>query len=373
MNIENLAKRLGTDNLEQFIIDEYTKGKEEAELVLLDSFLNINEELNKIESEETKIVNILTLIITLKRPIDFSYNNELHLIKTKAKDFASNNSIDITTEKEELRNFANYYLAFFKFQNTPHWLVLHKLKELRNSSITFHLQTGIVSRLSYYFDILNDIYKIDSFTWSWENFEDGLIKVFQKFNFDKMDSEIKHEAEIEILNHRTDNKIDVLKTDIRNLEGEISRLKEEIELRANFHDKYYYKNETVINNTFFGDNQPFIFNLYNFLKRNNLFHYSWSYFYSCMIVGNKEIIPLESKKNLKFIGRIFYNLRFFLVSHYKDEYEHFFRSKFFINTEPLPLHFFSNQVYRKLDIELTPFIAEVDDFFNEQKKTYLKS
>lgn len=373
MNIETLAKRLGTDNLEQYIIDEYIKGKEDAVLSIEDFLLQFNEEINKIESEDVKTTTILNLISTVKKSIDLSYNNELYLLITKAKNFASNNSINISTEKEELLNFSKYYLAFFNFQKTSDWLVQQKLKELRNSSNTFHLQTGIVSKLSYYFDLLNDICKIDSFTWSWETFEDGLIKVFQKFNFDKMDSEIKHEAEIEILNHRTDHKVDILKTEIKDLEREISLIKGEIDFLDNFYKKFYYDTIVEIRETYFGDNLPFILNLFNFLKSNNLLSTGWSYFYSCMTMGNTEEIVLKNSKNAKFIGRVFYHLRDFLILHFKDDPEKFICSKFHINFEPLGPHFFKNHVNIKIDKELNPFIEEIDAFFEKQKKIYLKS
>jgi hypothetical protein len=138
-------------------------------------------------------------------------------------------------------------------------------------------------------------------------------------------------------------------------------------------NKYYYNTQTIINNTYFGDNQPFLLNLFNFLKRNNLFQYSWSYFYSCLIEGNTEIIPLEtSAKNVKPIGRLFYHLKHLLVKPYKDEPEKFIRSKFYINNEPLSSYFFTNHVYKKADSEFLPLIAEIDDFFEIQKKTYLK-
>lgn len=361
MNIQLLTEKLGTDNLQQYIVDEYTKGKEEAESKLEGSFSKLNEELDKVETEEAKILRILSTIIRLKKTIDSSYNSELHILKAKAKEFTSNNSLDISTPKEELQNFAKYYLAFLEFQNTPYWLVLHKLQKLRNNSLTFHLQNGLTTELKYYFETLNSICKIDSFIWNLTTFDDGLIKVLLKFSLDKIEYTNNYKFEIE-----------KLKSDIKNFEEEITRLKGEIEFRTDFHNKYYYDSQTNIKNTYFGDNQPFLLNLYNFLKSNNVLSGGWSYFYSCMEIGNNEMLFLNTTKNMKFIGRVFYHLRDFLILHFKDDSEKFIRSKFYINSEPLSPHFFKNHVYVKVDKELNPFIEEIDVFFDKQKKIYLK-
>ncbi len=394
MNRDSIAKKLGVERLEDYIIDEFLIGKREGDILLEAIFRESKMDLEESKSDEIRIVGILGELIKIKNEFSYTTNNYFSHIIQEAKDYASNIALDVFDEKDELNNLAKYILDIYDFKKTKNFIVEGQLLKIRENSRKYHLKLNYILKSKIYFDFLNDNCKIDRYNWNWLSFENGLIRVLGNHTLEKLSLEanyrLKNETfeinknrEIEDLQtqnkrekdnfeNRKNREVDDLKSEIKDLKREIGQLNTEIEMRTNFHNKYYYDSQVMISNTYVGDNLPFLLYLYNFLKINNLFSYGWSYFYSCMIIGNKEMIPLKSSKKQNFIGRIFFHFKDYLILHYKDESFKFLQSKFLINESPITENFRTNHMKTKFDSNDEPELVIIDEFFAKQKKIYIK-
>lgn len=394
INRASIANKLGVERLEDYIIDEFVIGKREGEILLETIFQESKMDLEEIKDDKIKIVAVLADLIKIKKEFSQYTNNYFFHIIQEAKEYASNLSLKISNEEDELNNLAKYIIDIYDFKKTNDFIVELQLVKIRENSRKYHLISNFVSKAKIYFDFLNDKCKIDRYTWDWLNFENGLVRVLGDHTLEKISLEanykLKNETfeilknreiedlqtqnirESEIFANRKNREVDNLKSDIEDLKREIDQLNKEIELRNNFHNKYYYDSQVMISNTYIGDNLPFLFNLYNFLKMNNLFSYGWSYFYSCMVIGNNEMISLKSSKKQNFIGRIFFHFKDFLILHYKDESFKFLQSKFLINESPITENFRTNHMKTKFDSNDEPELVIIDEFFSKQKKIYIK-
>lgn len=372
INRASIAKKLGVERLEDYIIDEFLIGKSEGDILVEAIFKESKMDLDQIRTDEIKIVRILSELIKIKNEFSDTNNNYFSHIIKDAKDFASNTLLDVINEKDELNNLAKYILDFWDFKKNRNFVVKGQLLKIRENSRKYHLILNYISKSKIYFDFLNDNCKIDRYTWNWLNFENGLIKVLGNHAIEKISLESDYKLKNETIALHKNREVDDLKSEIKDLKREISQLNKEIEYRTNFHNKYYYDSEVIISDTYLGDNLPFLFNLYYFLKKNNLFSYGWSYFYSCMIIGNKEMIPLKSSKKQNFIGRILFHFKDYLILHYKDESFKFLQSKFLINEAPITENFRTNHMKTKYDSNDEPELVAIDEFFAKQKKIYIK-
>ncbi|WP_035673080.1 hypothetical protein [Flavobacterium sp. 83] len=372
MDRDSIAKKLGVERLEDYIIDEFLIGKSEVDVVLEVVFKESKEDLDQIRTDEIKIVRILSELIKIKNEFSDTNNNYFSHIIKDAKDFASDTLLDVINEKDELNNLAKYILDFWDFKKTRNFVVKGQLLKIRENSRKYHLILNYISKSKIYFDFLNDNCKIDRYTWNWLNFEQGLIRVLGNHAVEKISLDSDYKLKKETFELHTNREVEDLKSELKDLKREIGQLNKEIEIRTNVHNKYYYDTQVMISDTYIGDNLPFLFNLYNFLKSNNLFSYGWSYFYSCMIIGNNEMIPLKSSKKQNFIGRIFFHFKDYLILHYKDESFKFLQSKFLINESPITENFRTNHMKTKFDFNDEPELVVIDEFFAKQKKIYIK-
>jgi hypothetical protein len=372
INRASIAKKLGVERLEHYIIDEFVIGKREGEILLETIFKESKMDLDEIKSDEIKTVRVLLELIKIKNEINVSTSNYFSHIIQEAKEYASNLSLTISNEEDELNNLAKYILDTNDFRKTNDFIVEGQLLKIRENSRKYHLILNYTSKAKIYFDFLNDKCKIDRYTWNWLNFENGLIRVLGEHAIEKISLEANYKLKNETFEIQKNREVDNLINEVKDLKREIDQLNKEIELRNNFHNKYYYDSQVMISNTYIGDNLPLLFNLYNFLKINNLFSYGWSYFYSCMIIGNNEVIPLKSSKKLNFIGRIFFYFKDFLILHYKDDSFKFLQTKFLINESPITENFRTNHMKTKFDANDEPELVIIDDFFSKQKKIYIK-
>lgn len=372
MDRDSIAKKLGVKRLEDYIIDEFLIGKSEGDVLAEAIFKESKMDLDEIKSDEIKIVHILSEFIKIKNEISVSTSNYFSYIIQEAKDYASNMSLDAVNEKDELNNLAKYILDIYDFKKTKNFIVEGHLLNIRENSRKYHLILNYISKSKIYFDFLNEKCKIDRYTWDWLNFEKGLTRLLGNHALEKISLESNYKLQNENLKILKKSEIEDLKSEIEDLKSEIGQLNKEIEMRTNFHNKYYYDTQVMISDTYIGDNLPFLFNLYNFLKMNNLFSYGWSYFYSCMIIGNNEMIPLKSSKKQNFIGRIFFHFKDYLILHYKDESFKFLQSKFLINESPITENFRTNHMKTKFDFNDEPELVIIDEFFAKQKKIYIK-
>lgn len=372
MNRDSIAKKLGVERLEDYIIDEFLIGKREGDILLEAIFKESKMDLEESKSDEIRIVGILAELIKIKNEFSYTTNNYFSHIIQEAKDYASNIALYVFDEKDELNNLAKYILDIYDFKKTKNFIVEGQLLKIRENSRKYHLILNYIPMAKIHFDFLNDKCKVDRYVWNWQNFENGLIKVLGNHAIEKFSLESDYKLKNEIFEINKNSEVDNLQRKIKDLNSEIGQLNKEIEMRTNFHNKYYYDSQIIISNTYIGDNLPFLFNLYNFLKINNLFSYGWSYFYSCMIIGNNEMISLKSSKKQNFIGRIFFHFKDYLILHYKDESFKFLQSKFLINESPITENFRTNHMKTKFDSTDEPELVIIDEFFSKQKKIYNK-
>jgi hypothetical protein len=331
INRDSIAEKLGVERLEDYIINEYLIGKSEGGIVVRDSFKNSQMDLEEIKSEEVKIAHVLSELIKIKAEFGATNNSYFTHLTEEVKDYNLNKSLDVISERDELNNLAKYILDIYDFKKTSSIVVEGQLLEIRKNSRRHHITLEYISKSKTHFNFLNDKCKVDRYTWNWLNFENGLISVLGNYTLEKLSLESNYKLKSEAFEIHKKSEVDDLKSEIKDLKREIDLLNKEIDMRTNFHNKYYYDSQIMISNTYVGDNLPFLFNLYNFLKTNNLFSYGWSYFYSCMVIGNNEMISLKSSKKQNFIGRIFFHFKDNLILHYKDESFKFLQSKFLIN------------------------------------------
>jgi hypothetical protein len=372
INRASIANKLGVEKLKDYIIDEFIIGRSEGDILVEAIFKESKEDLEKDRFDEIKIVRILSELIKIKNEFSFSNNNYFSHIIQEAKEYASNLSLTISNEEDELNNLAKYILDIYDFKKTNNFIIEGQLLKIRENSRKYHLISNYVSKAKIHFDFLNDKCKIDRYTWNWVNFENGLIRVLADHGMEKISLEANYKLKNETFEIHKNNEVDDLSNELKDLKREIGLLNKEIEYRTNFHNKYYYDSQILISNTYVGDNLPFLFNLYNFLKINNLFSYGWSYFYSCMVIGNNEMISLKSSKKQNFIGRIFFHFKDYLILHYKHESFKFLQSKFLINESPITENFRTNHMKTKFDSTDEPELVIIDEFFFKQKKIYNK-
>lgn len=372
MDRESLAKKYNVNRLEDYVIEEFNVGKNEAETLCNEYFENSLAAIEKIEDNDIKVFKILIELLNIKKEFSFENNNFGHIIR-EAKEYIPHNSLTPRSENEEIEHLAKYVLDYYDFIKLPQWRVTVQLKRIRKNSKQYHITLNIISKSQIYFDNLNELQKFDDYVWGWSNFENGLHKIFNKHRIDKIEYESDFELKIKLLDINKNFEIKQLKDELKDANKKIIELNEKHEFVTNYHDKYYYNSQIIINNTFFGDNTPFLFNLFNFLKKNNLYNYGWSYFHSCMVIGNYEMILLNKPKKSNFIGRIFYHLSNYLILHFKENPMLFIKAKFLIDENEITDSFKNNHMKPNYDKMDDPELEIVDDFFEKQKKIYLKS
>lgn len=367
-----IADRIGFKNLEEFIISEFNNGKDEAIAKFDEYILEFNKNIQDIEDDDVKVTVILSEIARNKKDIDKLNSSYFFKIINESNEYYSNQVNSEFNETDEAVRFAKYFINYYDLKGIPNSLVESQLVMIKDYSSLYHSSINYISTSNRLFDILNDICKIEEFTWDWLNFEDGLVKVLIKHTHQLISIKENCKLEIEKFEVKKNFEIDSLKTEIKYLNEDKKALKNEIVMKDSFFDKYYFKSNVFIAQTYFGDNTPFLINLFNFLKKNNLLDYGWSYFYSCMIVNNDEMIPLNKPKKLNFIGRIFYHLTDYLILQYKEQPLQFLKSKFLIDGNYITDSFKNNHMKPYFDKFDDPELMNVDDFFEKQEKIYLK-
>lgn len=368
-----IAYKLGIDNLEDYIIEEFLMGKKEAETKIEEVSNAILKDIEMTDSNDIKTVIILSDLIASKNVCCLASNAFLNQMILGANVKVVNTLIfSISVEKDKLINLATYILEYFEFNNTSNFRAQSLLKTIRKESEMYNFLFYYLKKTKIYFDILNDICKLENYTWSWTNFEEGLKKVLVSHESEKISLRSNHKSEIEFLELNKKFEIEDLNSNIKDLNRELNSKKREIELRDDFLEKYYDESRVKLSNTYFGDNLPFLLNLFNFLKQNSMFAFSWSYFYNCMTLKNDELIPLTTSKKLNFVGRIFYHLSDYLILQHKDQPIKFLKSKFLINNESISDSFKINHMKVKYDPKDDPELVVVDDFFAKQKRIYHK-
>ncbi len=361
-----------TDNLENYIVDQYILGKRDAEKIVEEFLNDFRSRIKDIDDDQLLVNAILINLISYKKTY---YNNrfsEFSEIISGLKKRYNSKKIDFSNEVIVAENFASYALDFFDFLNLNYFSYYSRIKNIREFSKGYYIAENFELQSSFLFEKLNSISKIENFNWNWINFEEGLKEVLKNDILLRDNIEIDYKNKIQIIKLEESNKREKLNDKVKKLKRKIESLNYKVDYTKEFFNKYYYSYQLLITDTYFGDNQPFLYNLFLFLRHNNYYSYGWSYFHSCTQIGNNEIIPLECNKKLNIVGRILYNLKDFLKVDYRNDSISFFQSKFYINNKPIGDNFKTNHMKPIYDPIDDPILVLVDDFFEKQKKIYNK-
>lgn len=391
MDIQKIEKDLGITDLKAHLIFLLKQSREEAELQIENIIQGI---LDKVNDESTitnlKPVIIIAELICIKEIINNKKPSDIHYY-FRNYNFFSNSGL-ISSDNDVDVSLVEFIIKNYSILNIPHFSFISRIKKIKNDFTDYFKSCFVEKKSKLLFDRINELNCLPDFIWSIDTIEKGIIEFYIKLLNNIEITKNEHKYEIKSLKYdadfestRLERKIEYLEDahndEIKSLNFELERLTNGIEIEKNtlqfykdYVKKYFEHNTALIIPTYFGDNQPFLFNLYNFLITNLLLKMTgWSYFYACLAINNIEIINLESKNNLKFIGRIFYNLIDFLDPKYKSDYFEFFKNKFYINEKPINDNFFKNHMRPTYDETLNTNLSEIDAFFNKQRDIYLKT
>jgi len=375
MNIPYIERELGVSCIRTYLRDEIKKGKEDAEKklsALIEPFLRSIE--NPDLQNEAKLIKITSELVFFNKIIFNNSISNFSFFTNNYKNISAYNLNNIVTEQINFDDLVDYILKFYDFNRTQDFFLINKFRKISSESENYYLVKLLEIELVNLLTRLNELNLNHPFKWRKDNIEFGIVDVLHTLYKEKLDIISDSEEKIRRNNRKFKDEIIDLKDEIEQINKEKYYLNDELIFQKSYNQKYIESYSTIIAETYFGDNLPFLLQLYNFLKTHRLMSkYGWSYFYLCMITNNTDKIDLESKKESKFIGRVFYNLIDFLTPKYRENHRSFFTDKFTLNGKTLNENFFVNHMRAKYDETLHPNFQDVDDFFSDLRKIYLKS
>lgn len=375
MDIKLIEKNLGTENLRSYLEEQINLGKSEADKEIDNLIEKIFERINK-EDLDKEIISssIISNLIFLRKSIYQENVSFFNFFMTNYKLYnASNLFLRPDLNFNEDIRLIEFIIEYYTFIKIPDFTIIIQLQEIKNYSKHYYLNHYFRIKSSKLFEKLNEIKYLKSFVWDSNSFEDGIAKFYEKLYFAKKDSIDKMNREISKIQKEHQYEIEDLKDELKYCEDDKESISRDLEVKDNYITKYIENCPTILLEMYFGDNQPFIFNFFNFLRTHKLMcKHGWSHFFSCFTLDNKEVIYLQSNKNLKFIGRIFYNLiKYFLLPKYANE--SFIRMKFYIDDKPIGEHFFTNHMNSRLKKDEYDYFEIIDSFFENQKKIFFNN
>jgi len=375
MDIKLIEKNLGVENLRSYLEEQINLGKSEAEIEINNQIESFLKQLNKEDLEnELKAAAIISNLIYLPKII---FQEKVSLFNFFIENYkAYNTSIFYLQSDQDIKQdtkLIDFIIDYYSFSKFPILRILSQLKEIKNHSRYYYLKYYFELKSTILFEKLNEIMHLDSFSWDKNSFENGIVKFYEKLYNEKKIYIDKMNREISKIQKEHQYEIEDLKDELKYCEDDKESISRDLEVKDNYITKYIESCPTILLEMYFGDNQPFIFNFFNFLRTHKLMcKHGWSHFFSCFTLENEEIIYLQSNKNLKFIGRIFYNLtKHFLLPKYANE--SFIRMKFYIDDKPIGEHFFTNHMNSRLKKDEYDYFEIVDGFFENQKKIFLNN
>ncbi len=375
MNIQYIERELGASCIRTFLRDEIKKGKEDAEKklsALIEPFLKSIE--NPDLQNEVKLIKITSELVFFNKIIFNNSISNFSFFTNNYKNISAYNLNNTVTEQINFDDLVDYILKFYDFNRTQDFFLINKFRKISSESENYYLVKLLEIELVNLLTRLNELNLNHPFKWRKDNIEFGIVDVLHTLYKEKLDIISDSEEKIRRNNRKFKDEIIDLKDEIEQINKEKYYLNDELIFQKSYNQKYIESYSTIIAETYFGDNLPFLLQLYNFLKTHRLMSkYGWSYFYLCMITNNTDKIDLESKKESKFIGRVFYNLIDFLTPKYRENHRSLFTNKFTLNGKTLNENFFVNHMRAKYDETLHPNFQDVDDFFSDLRKIYLKS
>lgn len=360
MNQEYICNELECSNLNDYVFNEIKLGYEKS-IILSDKYIqNILTEIRELDSDK-KTTHIFYHISLLKKAkLEISSESFIHYFN-ESKKFKSPKTLDFNNE---IINLSEYIVKYFNLICHSEKEIVDELRKINNKSFMFFFSNSIYEKGIILFEELKLIPEIKPLEWSYSNIDLGLL---QNYILHKIDN---HSA-LETNDIKYIRTIEHLEYSIENLNADLEASKKKIEFHDEYYNKYYYSTEPLLKDTYFGDNQPLIHCLYNFLKENNCLDYGWSYFYNCLTTHNNEVINLKSIQTNYFFGNLFWELSRFLKEPYKYEFKRFFYNKFYIGEKPLKESFFRNY-YRKYKNDEHESLEKISVLMLKLEKTHHK-
>lgn len=386
MDIKKIEDELNITDLNSYIVNVIKTSRTTAENEIDNLISLLIKKVNDTESTNDNLKNYMLIndLIHFKKMIyerehtNFSYYLKNYK-KYKSKNLPS--SLSIINEIDEDIKLANFIIESISFLESNHFTNSNKIKNLNDEVLNYFLNYNVELKSNLLFEELNRLNFLPNFKWTLNSLDFGIIELYKNLISEYELSINRNDIEFNFQLDKKELQIDTLKGEIISLKREISHTNSDLEHKINtikfyeeYHKKYLQNYPVYIVDTYFGDNMPFLINLYNFLVKNQYLKMcSWSYFYSCMTINNNEVIFLQNYIKLKFVGRIFFNLKFFLIPNYIKASEAFFMSKFYIDEKPINSSFFKNHVNITIDKTLYSELERIDAFFDQQSKLYIKS
>ena len=387
MDVKKIEKHLKVENLEAHIVDLIQKSKTEAEndaKELVEEILTSMK--NEVFSFNVNISYICESLILLKTIIYNSNYSDFHYYLTNFRK-SSIFQFDLNSKVDNDLELARYIINHINSLGLSFIGTIGKFNSLQNEVLSYYKTESLISKISVVFLELDKLNLIKEFSWNINTLDKGLSSLFKDLTIkyetkiDELNSKIrKQELKIELENEKYKSEISRLKDDfdfeVRSLNRDIESKEYTIELYKDYTKKYLENQPYYVQNTYFGDNLPFLINVYNFLVKNQFVKgLSWSYFYSCLVIGNNEIINLTNNGKLNFIGRFFYFLKNYIDIKYRsnNEYKDFIYQKFYINEAAMSEAFYRNYVVDYYDETKHKNLAEIDAFFSKQDEIFLKT
>lgn len=367
-----IAGELGGATLEEIIVEQILNGKDEAIKVLNILIDELKKCINDNINDDVIVFKIISDLIMMKKELFTNGYHEFLQLKNNAFKFNKVILSSSVSDDDQLRLIANYFLDFHDFNKSNNQYLKIQIQRIRDVSKFYFLEVNLIKESALYFDILNDKCKIDGYLWNWQSFERNVAKLISDNTMQMISIKNNCNLEIDLMKLDKDRNSEILNEKIGNLQEKIISHENKNEYVNDYFNKYYFNNQIQIYNTYFGDNTPFLLNIFNFLKKNNMLDNSWSYFHSCLVLGNSEMIFLVSFKKNIFIGYFLLKLKDYLVMQYQDNYFEFYKSKFLINGTIISDSFKRNYFKKDFDNQLMPELDKIDVFFKEQQKIYLK-
>lgn len=372
MDIKFIETSLATSNLKDYLIEQINTGNSEAEKEAEDL---INKIIKKIEidslNEEFKSAILAVELISLQKII---YQKEISLIAFYIKNFKGYKTSFFNTKNEssEEEKLAAFIIEYYNFINKPDIFIVNELRRIKEEFSKYFLFNFFEKKSERLFEKLNELNYLEKFNWSFLTFESGILEILKKIYFQNKENEHKSKQELDFLKTRNEIECDKLRFQIDSYKSEIKILKGVIQYNDDYRKKYLDDVQVKVYNTFFGDNLPFLVNLYNFLCEHLLLKMcSFSHFYLCMTVNNNEIINLNNEGNSRFVGRIFYHLSKLSTLKTKKLFEEYIRNKFYVNEKPIVSSFFTNNVFVTIDTEIYTSVLKADTFFEKQREIFI--
>ncbi len=359
MNEKFISKELGCSDLIDFLFNEIKLGYEKGIYQSLLYINTIQEELKNLDNDKKTMVIFDYLSIFKKENLLNNSNRFKHFLH-ESKKFQTTKAKNIENELEDLAIYIVKYFSAFYYNDID---LINEFKKIKEESFKYFFAKNVYDNGMILFDELKLIDGFKNIEWSYNGLD---FIVLHKYNLDN----INGNAEIETKNINHLHQIEDINFDIKHLNYDLKASEKEIQLLKDSIDKYYFSSMTLIQDTYFGDNQPLLFELFNFLKKNNCLDYGWSYFYNCFVIGNNEVISLKNNQTNYFFGYLFWAISDFLKPPYKND-KKFFYNKFYIDEKPLKDSFFRNY-FRSFKNDEYESIETIAAFIEKLKKTHNK-